>query len=176
MKIMEVKFRGFYSKADVYHAVFLANRPPARKTRMRTGIAAIALVVYVAYVVYSAYKAHSPVLEMQSLGSHILILILLGVFLWYPKLISWITALKIWRAPTFHKEFSGMISEAGIQYDGKKTIITWQQIARNQSTEDMIVLLTSNGILSFFPRGFFRSAGDWQRAIQTVEGELSKIQ
>jgi hypothetical protein len=72
-------------------------------------------------------------------------------------------------------EYKGTLSSAGILYSGKKTLITWEEIAKKQITGEIIVLLTSNGILSFFPRGFFKSEGDWQRATQLVEFNLNEV-
>jgi len=72
-------------------------------------------------------------------------------------------------------EYRGNLSSEGVLYSGKKTLITWDQIVQKQVTDEIIVLLTGNGILSFFPRGFFKSEGDWQRATQLVEFNLSEV-
>ncbi len=171
---MDVDFKGLYTRSDVFKAVFLANKPTQKRGLIRIGIAVLALIIYIAYTVLTAIQAKTPILDPKLFGSHLMYLLLIALFLYYPNITSTITALKIWRAPTMHHEYRGTISSAGILYAGKKTLITWEQIAKKQITSEIIVLLTSNGILSFLPRGFFKSEGDWQRAIQLVEFNLNE--
>lgn len=173
---MDVEFKGIYTRNDVFRAVFLANKPTQKRGLIRIGIAALALVIYIAYTVLTAIQAKTPILDPQLFGSHLLYLLLIALFLYYPAITSSITAMKIWRAPTMRHEYKGIISSEGILYSGKKTLITWDQIAKKQVTDEIIVLLTGNGILSFFPREFFRSEGDWQRAIQLVESNLKEVE
>jgi hypothetical protein len=172
---MDVEFKGFYTRKDIFRAVFLANKPTQKRGVIRIGISALALVIYIAYTVLTAIQNKTSVLAPNLFGSHLMYLLLIALFLYYPAITSSITAFKISRAPTMHHEYMGTISSEGVLYAGKKTLITWEQIAKNQVTEEIIVLLTSSGILSFFPREFFRSEGDWQRAIQLVEFNLNEV-
>lgn len=172
---MEIEFKGQYSRGDVFKAVFLANKPNRKRELIRIGIASLAMVIYVAYTILVAVQNKTPLLDPNLIGSHLLYLLLIALFLYYPNITSIITALKIWKAPTMRYEYRGTISSAGILYSGKKTMITWDQIVKKQVTDEIIVLLTTNGILSFFPRGFFRSEGDWQQATQLVESNLNKL-
>lgn len=172
---MEIEFKGLYTRADVFKAVFLANKPTQKRGLIRIGIAVLALIIYIAYTVLTAIQAKMPILDSRLFGSHLLYLLLIALFLYYPNITSTITALKIWRAPTMHNEYRGTLSSAGILYAGKKTLITWEQITKKEVTPEIIVLLTSNGILSFLPRGFFASEDDWQRATQLVEFNLTEM-
>ena len=172
---MEIEFRGFYTRSDIFKAVFLANKPTQKRGLIRIGFAVLALIIYIAYTVLTAIQAKTPILDPNLFGSHLMYLLLIALFLYYPTITSSITALKIWRAPTMRYEYKGTLSSAGILYSGKKTLITWEEIAKKQITSEIIVLLTSNGILSFFPRGFFKSEGDWQRATQLVEFNLNEV-
>ena len=172
---MEIEFKGFYTRKDVFRAVFLANKPTRKRGLIRIGIAGLALVIYIAYTVLTSIQSKTSLQDPNLYGSHLMYLLLIALFLFYPNITSWITALKIWRAPTMHHEYKGTISSEGILYSGKKTLITWDQIAKKQITEEIIVLLTSNGILSFFPRSFFISEGAWQRANQVVEFNLNEM-
>jgi hypothetical protein len=172
---MDVEFKGIYTRKDVFRAVFLANKPTQKRGFIRIGIAALALVIYIAYTVLTSIQNKTPLLDSNLMGSHLMYLILIALFLYYPNITWSITAFKIWRAPTMRHEYKGTISSEGILYSGKKTLITWEMIAKKEVTEEIIVLLTSNGILSFFPREFFRSEGDWQRAIQLVEFNLNEV-
>jgi hypothetical protein len=173
---MDVEFKGLYTQKDVFRAVFLANKPTQKRALIRVGIAVLALVIYIAYTVLTSIQNKTPILQLNMLGSHLMYLLLIALFLFYPNITSTITAMKIWRAPTMHHEYKGNISSEGILYSGKKTLITWDQISKKQVTAEIIVLLTSTGILSFFPRGFFISEGDWQRAIQLVEFNLNEVE
>lgn len=166
---MEIEFKGSYTRKDVFNAVLLANKPTRKRELIRIGIASLALVIYVAYTILVSVQNKTPLLDPDMIGSHLMYLLLIALFLYYPAITSTITALKIWKAPTMRYEYKGSISNDGILYSGKKTLITWDQISKKEVTSEIIVLLTSNGILSFFPRGFFISEGAWQRAIQCVE-------
>lgn len=172
---MDVEFKGTYTRKDVFRAVFLANQPTRKRALIRMGIAVLALVIYIAYIVLTSIQNKTPLLDPNLIGSHVMYLLLIALFLYYPNITTTITALKIWNAPTMRHEYRGTISSEGVLYAGKKTLITWEMIARKQVTPEIIVLLTSNGILSFFPRGFFISEGDWQRANQLVEFNLSEM-
>lgn len=172
---MEIEFKGIYTRKDVFRAVFLANKPTRKRELIRIGISALALIIYIAYTVLTSIQYKTPLLQLNMVGSHLLYLLLIALFLYYPNLTTYITALKIWNAPTMRFEYRGSLSSAGILYAGKKTTITWDQIAKKQVTDEIIVLLTSNGILSFLPRGFFRSEGDWKRATELVEFNLNEV-
>jgi hypothetical protein len=172
---MEIEFKGIYTRKDVFRAVFLANKPTRKRELIRIGIASLALVIYVGYNMLISFQNKTPLLQLNMVGSHLMYVLLIALFLYYPAITSSITALKIWNAPTMRHEYKGTISSEGILYTGKKTLITWEKIVKKQVTSEIIVLLTSNGILSFFPRGFFRSEGDWQRANQLVEFNMNEV-
>ncbi|PKO00601.1 MAG: hypothetical protein CVU42_03395 [Chloroflexi bacterium HGW-Chloroflexi-4] len=172
---MEIEFKGFYSREDVFKAVFLANKPTKKRELIRIGVSSLAMVIYIAYTVLASIQNKTPLLDPNMIGSHVLYILLIVLFLYYPNITSAITAFKIWRAPTMRYEYRGNLSSEGVLYSGKKTLITWDQIVQKQVTDEIIVLLTGNGILSFFPRGFFKSEGDWQRATQLVEFNLSEV-
>ncbi len=173
---MDVEFKGIYTRKDVFSAVFLANQPTRKRALLRIGIAVLALVIYIAYTVLTSIQNKTPILDPNLFGSHFMYLLLIALFLYYPAITSSITALKIWRASTMRHEYRGTISSEGVLYAGKKTLVTWEMIAKKQVTEEIIVLLTSNGILCFFPRGFFISEGDWQRANQLVDFNLNEVE
>ncbi|HCS39872.1 MAG TPA: hypothetical protein DIW44_09860 [Anaerolineaceae bacterium] len=172
---MEIDFKGIYTRGDVFKAVLLANQPTRKRELIRIGIASLAMVIYVAYNVLVSIQNKTPLIDPKMIGSHLLYILLITLFQYYPLITSSVTALKIWRAPTMRHEYKGTISSAGILYSGKKTLITWDQIVKKQVTDEIIVLLTGNGILSFFPREFFRSESDWQRATQLVEFNLNEV-
>lgn len=168
---MDVEFKGKYTQKDVFRAVSLANKPTRKRLIIRVGMALLVVVAYIAYTVVTANQSKTPILDPKLIGSHLLYLLMIGLFLIYPNIISWITAYKIWRAPTMHVEYSGTLSDEGITYTGKKTLITWDSIAKKQITSDLIVLLTANGILCFFPRGFFRSDAEWLWTCQLIKSK-----
>jgi hypothetical protein len=165
---MEIEFHGTYTRQDVFRAVLLANKPTTRKALVRIGISLLAIGLYVAFVVFAAEKTQAPLLDTGSLGRHLFTLILVGFFQFYPEILSLITAAKLWRDPVFRNPFSGTISSAGIQYTGKKSLLDWKRFKKRQISTDLIALLTKDGILSFFPRRFFRSDADWERVTQLV--------
>ena len=169
---MEIKFKGFYTKKEVYRAVSLANLPDPKRALIRIGFTVLALAFYAVYAIWSANQKGVSVIGLQNLASHFFFLLLIGLFQYYPNITSWVTATKIWRAPTMHFEYSGVISGAGIFYTGKKTLLPWNQIAKKEISNDLVVLLTSKGILSFFPRHFFKSDADWQQVIQWVNSKV----
>jgi hypothetical protein len=172
---MDIDFKGTYIRKEVFRAVFLANQPTRKRELIRIGIASLALVIYVGYNLLLSIQNKTPFLGPNTIVSHLVYLLLIALFMYYPNITSSITALKIWRAPTMRYEYKGKISSEGILFTGKKTTITWDQISRKQITSDIIVLLTSSGILTFFPKRFFKSEGDWKRAIELVEFNMNEV-
>lgn len=169
---MEIRFQGLYTWHDLFNAVLMANKPTRRKALSRLVMGILVVGLYFIYVLFLAMKNNTLIFDKASIGQHLFTLFAFVLFMIYPTLSAGITTYKLWRSPIFRKPFSGTLSEEGILYTGKITTITWDRITKKVIADDMIVLLTSDGILSFFPRGFFFSEGDWQRAIQLVTASV----
>jgi hypothetical protein len=172
---MEIEFHGTYSRQDLFRAVFLANKPSRRQLLVRIGVAAAAIILYFFVFILASIKVHSPIFDGNTLGRHIFTLVLVALFLVYPSIITTLTAAKLWRDPIFRKPFSGTISEEGIQYTGKKTLLVWDRFKKRKASADLIALLTTDGILCFFPRRFFKSEGDWARVNQLANFQVIDI-
>ncbi len=173
---MDIHFQGQFTWRDLYRAVLLANKPVRAKLLIRYGFALAAVLFYIGYFLWLGRKDPSQGLASAPLVTHISSLILVLLYLLYPLLTSTVTAMKLWGSPSMHERISGTLSEEGIQYTGKKTLITWSRISRYHVKPDLIVFLTGEGVLCFFPRSLFISDGDWLRLNQLVHERFEKPQ
>jgi hypothetical protein len=88
--------------------------------------------------------------------------IILIYFIFGVKLTTFALATRLWKGEGVHQPQSGTINEEGITYHPDTTSVPWERYGRGQSTEDMQLLMTEDGLLSIFPRSFFSSDEDWK--------------
>jgi len=169
---MEIEFQGQYDKATVFKAVYLANKPSKRNSLIRIVLTVLFVVIYAAYFLTVASKESLSSFEMLRSSRHLITLPIIAYFLLQPHISSYIAATNLWRNPTMTKPLTGVISGQGVAYisltKGRREI-TWEKFTKSQTTDNLIVLLTADGILSFFPRHFFKTDNDWKRVQQWVD-------
>jgi len=166
---MDIEFHGQFDKATFFKAVTLANRQSQRSLIIRyvlVGIAAIFLVINV-FNFFARGGQNSN--DILSVGLSVIILL---YFIFGVRLTTYALASRLWKGEGVHQSQSGTINEEGILYHPDTTIVAWERYGRGQSTADMQLLMTEDGLLSIFPRSFFNSAEDWQTFQNWVETRI----
>jgi hypothetical protein len=168
---MNVEFRGQFDKPTFFKAVALANRQSKRSIIFRyvlIGIAAIFLVINVFNFFARGGQNSNNILSL------VLSVIILLYFIFGVRLTTNALAARLWKGEGVHQEQTGTITEEGITYHPDTTVITWERYSRGQSTEDMQLLMTEDGLLSIFPRAFFNSDEDWRTFCSWVDTRIPR--
>lgn len=172
---MEVEFQGQYDRASLFRAVALANQPSRRGAILRIGLATLILVVYVVYFVHAALEDTSSTFDILRAGRHLVTMLIFAGFLLWPYISSRFTASKIWKGSSVQCMLTGRISSEGtvvLRASGAQEETPWERFAKKRISDDLIVLLTADGILFMFQRNFFKTDRDWQRVKQWVNFEV----
>lgn len=168
---MEIPFKGQYDRSTFFRAVRLANRPGKRSGRTRWLVtAALGVVVVIAGQMYLQDPVGDP-FNLVRLG---LALGLLAVFLAWPYALSYLQARKLWNEPALRQMISGRIGEKGITYTNTSPhrTVPWDKFARLRVAADMVALLTPTGVLTAFPRSFFRNDSDWRAFRELIQRKV----
>ncbi len=171
---MEIEFQGQYDKSTTFKAVKLANKPSKLNSVIRVGLTVLITFIFIAYYVSIANKESLSSFEIFRSGRHLIIIPILLYFLLQPYLSSYQAAANIWKNPIMQKPLSGAISGQGVAYISStgRSETDWAKFAKKRVTENLIVLLTADGVLSFFPRHFFKDDNDWRIVLQWVSSKV----
>lgn len=173
---MEIEFQGQYDKSTTFKAVKLANKPSKLTSIIRIGLTALIAFIFIAYYIAIANKESPSSFEIFRSGRHLISIPILLYFLLQPYISSYQTAANIWKNPIMQKPLSGVISSQGVAYispTGRRET-DWAKFAKKHITENLIVLLTADGVLSFFPRHFFKDDNDWRIVVQWVNSKVAE--
>jgi hypothetical protein len=168
---MDVEFHGQYDKATFYKAVALANRQSKRNIIIRYVLVAIAAIFLVINVFNFFARGGN---NSNDILSVVLSIIILLYFIFGVRLTTTALAARLWKSDSVRQEQAGTISEEGITYHPDTTMITWERFSRGQSTEEMQLLMTEDGLLSIFPRSFFSSDEDWKTFQNWVDTRIPR--
>jgi hypothetical protein len=166
---MDIEFHGQFDKETFFKAVSLANRQSKRNVIIRyvlIGIAAIFLVINVFNFLARGGQSSNDILSV------VLSVIILLYFIFSVRLTQFALSTRLWKGEGVHQPQNGTINEEGILYQPDTTIVAWERYSRGQSTEDMQLLMTEDGLLSIFPRSFFNSDEDWKTFQNWVETRI----
>jgi hypothetical protein len=168
---MEIEFQGQYDKATLFKAVQLANKPSKRNTILRISFAVLIVALFVAYAIAIANKDSLSSFEIFRSGRHLITIPFLLYFLLQPYISAYQTTNNLWKSPFMRAPMQGVVSSQGIVYGVSvgRTETPWGKFAKKQVTNNLIVLLTDDGILSILPRHFFKTENDWQIVTQWVK-------
>lgn len=171
---MEIGFQGQYKKDTIFKAVKLGNKPSKRDSLVRIGLVVLLLVFLVSYFISMATQQTLLSFEVFRSGRHLITIPVLLYFLLQPYISSYLVATSLYKNPVMQTPISGVISSQGIVYissTGRREI-NWDKFAKKQLTENLIVLITADGTLSFFPRHFFKDENEWRMVLQWVNSKV----
>ena len=164
---MDIEFKGQYEKQQYFKAISLAGRPSKRGLILRVLIFAGFTGVFIWLVVTTVLDIGSSGLDIPRVFRHMITALILAYFIFRPYVNIYLTANKLWNDPITRREISGIVSNQGVSYEAAE--VKWDEYAIKRLTADMVVLVTADRRMTFLPRNFFNSDGDWNRFTQLVE-------
>ena len=168
---MDVEFHGQFDKQTFFKAVALANRQSQRSLIIRYALIGIAVIFLVINVFnFLARGGQNP----SDILSVVLSTIILLYFIFGVRFTTNVLASRLWKSEGVHQEQTGTINEEGITYHPDTTTVPWERYSRGQSAEDMMLLMTEDGLLSIFPRSFFKSDEDWKTFRNWVDTRIPR--
>lgn len=170
---MEIPFKGQLDRAVFFRAVRLANRGsgPGRTVSL-LALAAVGVAIYFAVQSYLT----DPVIDSANIVRLGFALLLMGIFLGFPYVLAYYQAARLWKNPAMRNLISGRAHDRGITYTNTNPFrsVSWSHFARLRLKPDLVALLTSDGVLTVFPRTFFKSEADWDKFRQLVQSKLGQ--
>ena len=173
---MEIEFNGNFDKNTLFRAVKLANKPSKWGSIYQIGmLLLIVFILVMAIISFIKDIENLSTSQMLRTGRHLLFVPVVLYFYLKPFFVCRQITEKIWKKTGDQAVLNGSFSSLGLAY-GLSSVdrheITWNEFAKKQVEEDMIVLVTANGILHFFPRHFFSSDHDWQVVTQWAKQKV----
>ena len=171
---MIIPFQGQYDRSLLFRAVGLASQPTGRRALLRWGLIILGAVIYAAYFAVMADKEGLSTLDLARLTRHLLGVPVLAFFALQPYVSAYVTASRLWQAPGMQRPVAGEISSLGISYQigASRPDVPWNAIARKRAAEDMVVLVTAEGVISIFARRFFGRIEDWRHFRTWVDSKV----
>jgi hypothetical protein len=169
---MQIEFSGTHTRGEYFRAVLLAFQPAPRGMVNRAAIAAAAAIFYVAFLVRWAGSDGVNLSEPVRLLLHVLAAAIVLFILLEPYIIALVTAVRLWRDPALHTEWTGRITVAGITFLPSERQLRWESVVRSAKSAGLVVLLTGPARFLALPRVFFRSDEDWERFLRLVDSKV----
>lgn len=169
---MEIAFRGQYDKNLFYKSVMLANQPPRNRRLVQSFLLVFIVMAIVVLVV--------RLIETRDISGHaiyITVVMLIGAFLARSYLQPYLAARKMWINPSVRRKLAGIVTKKGIEYrlEGGINEILWERFMRVRKAQNLITLVTREGLLVIFPRTFFKNDGDWQKFERLVDTKIVSV-
>ena len=169
---MEIIFRGQYDKNLFYKSVLLANQPPKNRRIVQSFMLAFILVAIVVLVIRLVQTR-----DILGHATYIVVVMLIGAFLGRSYLQPYLAARKMWANPSVRRKLAGVITKIGIEYrlEAGNNEITWERFTRVRKAQNLVTLVTREGLLVIFPRSFFKSEADWQKFGKLVDTKIVSV-
>jgi hypothetical protein len=169
---MEISFRGQYDKDLFFRSVMLANQPPKRRRFVRTFLS-VFIVVAIAVLISRLIESG----DILGHATYIVVVMILGAFLLRSYLQPYLGARSMWANPSVRRKLTGVITKKGILYrlEARNNEILWERFTRVRKVNNLITLVTREGLLVIFPRAFFKNDSDWQRFERLVDTKIVSI-
>ncbi|MBN1305868.1 MAG: YcxB family protein [Anaerolineales bacterium] len=162
---MEIKFNGQYNQKTFFRAVQVANQPRGSRRWIRPIMLAALLIS--AGVLVSRLLENGDVMDN---AMYIVVVMILGSFVYRAYTASYFAARRMWTNPNLQEPLVGYVNKKGITYileDGVN-VIPWARYNRVRKESDVVALVTRDGLMTAFPRSFFKKDADWQKFIKLV--------
>ena len=166
---MEISFRGQYDKNLFYKSVMLANQPPRNRRIVQSFMLVFILVALVVLIMRLIQTG-----DILGHATYITLVMLIGAFLAQSYLQPYLTARKMWNNPSVRRKLVGIITKKGIEYrlETGNNEISWDRFTRKRKVQNLVTLVTREGLLVIFPRTFFKSETDWQKFERLVDTKI----
>ena len=169
---MEITFRGQYDKNLFYKSVLLANQPPKNRRIVQSFMLAFIVVAIVVLVIRLVQTR-----DILSHATYITVVLLIGAFLARSFLQPYLAAREMWGNPSVQRKLTGVITKNGIEYrlEAGNNEIAWERFTRVRKAQNLVTLVTREGLLVIFPRTFFNNEADWQKFDKLVDTKVISI-
>jgi hypothetical protein len=169
---MEISFRGQYDKNLFYKSVMLANQPPRNRRVIQTFMLAFIMVAIVVLIIRLVETG-----DILGHAIYITVVMLIGAFLMRSYLQPYLAARKMWSNPSVRRKLAGVVTKKGIEYrlDVGNNEIPWERFTRVRKVQNLITLVTREGLLVIFPRTFFKSESAWQKFERLVDTKIVSL-
>ncbi len=86
-------------------------------------------------------------------------------------------ARSLWANPSVRRKLAGVVTKNGIVYqlDVGNNEILWERFNRVRKANNLITLVTREGLLVIFPRTFFKNEADWRKFERLVDTRIVTI-
>jgi len=169
---MEIAFRGQYEKDLFFRSVMLANQPSKNSRIVRSFMLVfilVAIVVLIARLVETS--------DILGNATYIVVVMIVSAFLARSFLQPYLGARNMWANPSVHRRLAGVITKNGIIYrlEAVNNEIPWERFNRVRKANNLVTLVTREGLLVIFPRTFFKNDADWQRFERLVDTKIVSV-
>ena len=157
---MEISFRGQYSKELFFKSVMLANQPPRNRRLVRPFMLVFILVAIGVLI--------SRLIETGNIygnAMYIVVVMIVSAFLVRSYLQPYFGARSMWANPSVRRKLAGVVTKKGITYllEAGTNEILWERFNRVRKGNNLVTLVTREGLLVIFPRTFFKNESDWHQ-------------
>lgn len=169
---MEIPFRGQYDKSLFFRSVMLANQPPRSRRFVRTFMF-VFIVAAVAVLVSRLIETG----DFMGNVTYIVLVMIIGAFLVRSYLQPYLAARSMWANPSVRRKLEGVVTKDGIIYrlDTGTNEILWERFHRVRKINNLITLVTREGLLVIFPHTFFKSDAEWLKFERLVNTKIVPI-
>lgn len=164
---MDIEFRGRYEKSQYLKAIRLAGTPSKWSTLWRIFLFLLMTGLTIAYAVTAGQDGGFDGFRLTRILRYLVMIVFLAGIIFMPFVNIYCTANRLWKDPLIRREISGYVSTQGITYG--TTLTAWNDFAFKFITDDLVVLLTADRVISTLPRNFFKTESDWQNFRRMVE-------
>ena len=169
---MEISFRGQYDKDLFFRSVMLANQPPKSRRFVRMFMF-VFIVAAVAVLVLRLIETG----DILGNAAYIVLVMMIGAFLARSYLQPYLGARSMWANPSLKQKLTGVVTKDGVIYkletgDNK---ILWERFNRVRKANNLITLVTREGLLVIFPRAFFKNEADWRKFERLVDTRVVAV-
>lgn len=172
--MMDITFSGRHRRGKYVHSVYLAYRPTLRELANRTFFAIALASLYLAYQLNLAPDRTLPFLAPSRLPWHLLALLIFFLLLAELFIAPLFVAIRLWRDPSVHVEWKGLVNAQGVTFSSSGRNIRWDLFRKMILEPDGIIFrVGSAGFLSL-PRDFFHGNSDWQQFCRLAETKVRR--
>ena len=169
---MEISFRGQYDKDLFFKSVMLANQPPKNRRFVQPFMMVfilVAIVILVARLIETG--------DILDNAMYIVVVMIVSAFLVRSYLQPYLGARSMWANPSVRRKLVGVVTKQGITYqlEAGTNEILWERFNRIRKADNLVTLVTREGLLVIFPRTFFKNEADWQRFERLVDTKIVSI-
>ena len=166
---MEIEFEGQYSKSQYFKGVYLAAKPSTQSTALRVAVFVVFTGILIVLAI-STIQDDPTDFRVSRLFRHLITALILGFVVFRPYLNIYQTASRLWGDRMQQGVITGVVTTQGIVIGDFQE--TWDRFNFKRVAVDMVVLLSADRMMVLLMRDFFKSEGDWNRAVKLIEHKV----